>query len=180
MVYTEYNGKKLNKSAIEFFDKLAYHESTDNYRLVNKGSKYMGRYQVDTELMSDLKWYENGEFIKEAKGKWNLNSKKDFLESPGAQDDLIMKSMSERWKNLDKYLKNRVQKGILDYVCKEIFISSGVQFVTPGGKPLSAEKIKKVYQNKKNKELGDIRGKKFLVTISGLLVGCSAILKLKQ
>lgn len=164
-------GKKLNKNAIEFFDKLGQHESTNNYSLVNSYG-YMGRYQVGTDIMGDLDWYNSSEgYIGEAKKKWRIKNRKDFLKNPAAQDDLIMKSMFERWKHLDGYLKKYAKKGIMDFVCKEITVSPDAVYTNTSGIPKNRENILKVLENKKNKKLGDPRGKKFLITISGLLAG---------
>ncbi|WP_435308066.1 DUF5675 family protein [Sebaldella termitidis] len=171
MVYTEYKGKKLNKDAVDFFEKLGQHESTNNYRLLNSYG-YMGKYQVGRDIMKDLDWYSsNTGYTGDARKKWGIKSREDFLGNSAAQDDLIMKSMLKRWDYLDAYLKKRTNKGIMDYVCKEITISTSAVYTNTGGAPKGGKDLLKVLKNGKNKKLGNPKGKKFLITISGLLAG---------
>ena len=171
MVYTEYKGKKLNEDAVDFFEKLGCHESTNNYRLLNSYG-YMGKYQVGRDIMEDLNWYSsNTGYTGDARKKWGIKSREDFLGNSAAQDDLIMKSMLKRWDYLDAYLKKHTNKGIMDYVCKEITVSPSAVYTNTGGVPKGGKDLLKVLKNGKNKKLGNPKGKKFLITISGLLAG---------
>ncbi|MCP1223059.1 PAAR-like protein [Sebaldella sp. S0638] len=171
MVYTEYKGKKLNEDAIEFFDKLGQHESTNNYNLLNSYG-YMGKYQVGRDIMKDLNWYSSSMgYIGEAREKWGIQSRKNFLGNPAAQDDLIMKSMVKRWDYLDAYLKKHTKKGIMDYVCKEITVHPHAVYTDTRGNSKGGEALLRVLKNGKNKKLGNPKGKKFFITISGLLAG---------
>lgn len=161
MVYTEYKGKKLNKDAVDFFEKLGQHESTNNYRLLNSYG-YMGKYQVGRDIMKDLDWYSsNTGYTGDARKKWGIKSREDFLGNSAAQDDLIMKSMLKRWDYLDAYLKKRTNKGIMDYVCKEITVSPSAVYTNTGGVPKGGKDLLKVLKNGKNKKLGNPKGKSF-------------------
>lgn len=181
-----FNGKDIGDSAVAFFDKLAYLESSDNY--TKNGEKYIGRYQLGTDVLQDFGWikktgeksvsWAGAKFKGEAVSKWKIRSKQDFLNNPAAQDEAVMKAMLERWKVVGKYREK---------ICSKITVPSDARYLFFGNKylkrkkkngqyiylPIEGEKgeFRKKLLSKKTQgyKSEDLRGKSFILTSSGIV-----------
>lgn len=182
MVNRKFNGVDIGDSAVAFFDKLAKFESADNYAMDRKNfnDPYIGRYQLGTDVLEDIGWapkgskWSNIKFIGEAATKWKLTGRESFLNNPAAQDEVMMKSMVERWKVVGKYR---------DKICSKISVPSDAQYLFFGKSSLKRSKkgqtvylsvegeVKKRLSSKKSQgyKAEDLKGKSFILTSSGLL-----------
>lgn len=168
MVNKYYNGTYIGDSAVKFFDELAKLESNQNYKLDKKG-KYIGCYQLGTDIIIDMGWAEKGStweniiFKGEAVSKWNLKDKESFLNTPEAQDEIMMKSMVIRWKYLKRY-ENKIGNFIF------IPLNSKYKIFR---KDVNEEKVHNILNKKKKQgyEVGELRGEKIKLSSSGILAG---------
>lgn len=162
-----FNGKDIGDSAVRFFEELAKLESGGNYELEDQKS-YIGKYQIGTDILMDMGWlpkgskWSNARFIGEAVSKWKLTDKRSFLRNHSAQDEVIMRSLVLRWKTLKKYKEK---------ICKVISVPNDAIYINPGKHRVSEEKVKKILKKKRaqNYKAEDLRGKKFILTSSGML-----------
>lgn len=162
-----FEGKDIGDSAVKFFDKLAYFESSGNYQLEDK-KRYIGRYQLGTDVLADMGWvqkdatWETARFRGEAAKKWGLTNKRSFLNNPKAQDEAIMKSLKVRWMLLKKYSNK---------ICQKINVPADANYKTPKLLLASKESVRRILLSKKSQgfKSEDLKGKSFVLTSSGLL-----------
>ena len=167
MVNRKFNGADIGDSAVEFFEKLAILESGGKYNLADQSS-YIGKYQIGTDVLMDMGWlpkgstWANARFIGEGATKWKLTGKRSFLNTPAAQDEVIMRSVKMRWATMKKHK---------DKICKNIAVPKNAIYKGPG-KVTVSEKIVNETIMKKRKygyKAEDLRGKSFLLTSSGMM-----------
>ena len=167
MVNRKFNGVDIGDSAVEFFEKLAKLESGGKYNLADQ-KYYIGKYQIGTDVLMDMGWlpkgstWANARFIGEGATKWKLTGKRSFLNTPAAQDEVIMRSVKMRWATMKKHK---------DKICKNIAVPKNAIYKGPG-KVTVSEKIVKETIMKKRKygyKAEDLRGKSFLLTSSGMM-----------
>ena len=167
MVNRKFNGADIGDSAVEFFEKLAILESGGKYNLADQSS-YIGKYQIGTDVLMDMGWlpkgstWANARFIGEGATKWKLTGKQSFLNTPAAQDEVIMRSVKMRWATLKKHK---------DKICKNIAVPKNAVYKAPGKVTASETKVKTIIMKKRNQgyKAEDLRGKSFLLTSSGML-----------
>ena len=167
MVNRKFNGVDIGDSAVEFFEKLAKLESGGKYDLADQ-KYYIGKYQIGTDVLMDMGWlpkgstWANARFIGEGATKWKLTGKRSFLNTPAAQDEVIMRSVKMRWATMKKHK---------DKICKNIAVPKNAIYKGPG-KVTVSEKIVNETIMKKRKygyKAEDLRGKSFLLTSSGMM-----------
>ena len=167
MVNRKFNGVDIGDSAVEFFEKLAKLESGGKYNLADQ-KYYIGKYQIGTDVLMDMGWlpkgstWANARFIGEGATKWKLTGKRSFLNTPAAQDEVMMRSVKMRWATMKKHK---------DKICKNISVPKNAIYKGPG-KVTVSEKIVKETMMKKRKygyKAEDLRGKSFLLTSSGMM-----------
>ena len=167
MVNRKFNGVDIGDSAVEFFEKLAKLESGGKYDLADQ-KYYIGKYQIGTDVLMDMGWlpkgstWANARFIGEGATKWKLTGKQSFLNTPAAQDEVIMRSVKMRWATLKKHK---------DKICKNIAVPKNAVYKAPGKVTASETKVKTIIMKKRNQgyKAEDLRGKSFLLTSSGML-----------
>ena len=167
MVNRKFNGVDIGDSAVEFFEKLAKLESGGKYDLADQ-KYYIGKYQIGTDVLMDMGWlpkgstWANARFIGEGATKWKLTGKQSFLNTPAAQDEVIMRSVKMRWATLKKHK---------DKICKNIAVPKNAVYKAPGKVTASETKVKAIIMKKRNQgyKAEDLRGKSFLLTSSGML-----------
>ena len=167
MVNRKFNGVDIGDSAVEFFEKLAKLESGGKYDLADQ-KYYIGKYQIGTDVLMDMGWlpkgstWSNARFIGEGATKWKLTGKQSFLNTPAAQDEVIMRSVKMRWATLKKHK---------DKICKNIAVPKNAVYKAPGKVTASETKVKTIIMKKRNQgyKAEDLRGKSFLLTSSGML-----------
>ena len=167
MVNRKFNGADIGDSAVEFFEKLAKLESGGKYDLADQ-KYYIGKYQIGTDVLMDMGWlpkgstWANARFIGEGATKWKLTGKQSFLNTPAAQDEVIMRSVKMRWATLKKHK---------DKICKNIAVPKNAVYKAPGKVTASETKVKTIIMKKRNQgyKAEDLRGKSFLLTSSGML-----------
>ena len=167
MVNRKFNGVDIGDSAVEFFEKLAKLESGGKYNLADQ-KYYIGKYQIGTDVLMDMGWlpkgstWANARFIGEGATKWKLTGKQSFLNTPAAQDEVIMRSVKMRWATLKKHK---------DKICKNIAVPKNAVYKAPGKVTASETKVKTIIMKKRNQgyKAEDLRGKSFLLTSSGML-----------
>ena len=167
MVNRKFNGVDIGDSAIEFFEKLAKLESGGKYNLADQ-KYYIGKYQIGTDVLMDMGWlpkgstWANARFIGEGATKWKLTGKQSFLNTPAAQDEVIMRSVKMRWATLKKHK---------DKICKNIAVPRNAVYKAPGKVTASETRVKTIIMKKRNQgyKAEDLRGKSFLLTSSGML-----------
>ncbi|WP_370464336.1 PAAR-like protein [Leptotrichia sp. oral taxon 223] len=167
MVNRKFKGVDIGDSAVEFFEKLAKLESGGKYNLADQ-KYYIGKYQIGTDVLMDMGWlpkgstWANARFIGEGATKWKLTGKRSFLNTPAAQDEVMMRSVKMRWATMKKHK---------DKICKNISVPKNAIYKGPG-KVTVSEKIVKETMMKKRKygyKAEDLRGKSFLLTSSGMM-----------
>ncbi len=167
MVNRKFNGVDIGDSAVEFFEKLAKLESGGKYNLADQ-KYYIGKYQIGTDVLMDMGWlpkgstWANARFIGEGATKWKLTGKQSFLNTPAAQDEVIMRSVKMRWVTLKKHK---------DKICKNIAVPKNAVYKAPGKVTASEVRVKTIIMKKRNQgyKAEDLRGKSFLLTSSGML-----------
>ncbi|ACV39512.1 PAAR-like protein [Leptotrichia buccalis] len=167
MVNRKFNGVDIGDSAVEFFEKLAKLESGGKYNLADQ-KYYIGKYQIGTDILMDMGWlpkgstWANARFIGEGATKWKLTGKQSFLNTPAAQDEVIMRSVKMRWATLKKHK---------DKICKNIAVPKNAVYKAPGKVTASEARVKTIIMKKRNQryKAEDLRGKSFLLTSSGML-----------
>ena len=167
MVNRKFNGADIGDSAVEFFEKLAKLESGGKYDLADQ-KYYIGKYQIGTDVLMDMGWlpkgstWANARFIGEGATKWKLTGKQSFLNTPAAQDEVIMRSVKMRWATLKKHK---------DKICKNIAVPRNAVYKAPGKVTASEVRVKTIIMKKRNQgyKAEDLRGKSFLLTSSGML-----------
>ena len=167
MVNRKFNGQDIGDSAVSFFEKLAKLESGGKYDLADQ-KYYIGKYQIGTDVLMDMGWlpkgstWANARFIGEGATKWKLTGKQSFLNTPAAQDEVIMRSVKMRWATLKKHK---------DKICKNIAVPKNAVYKAPGKVTASETKVKTIIMKKRNQgyKAEDLRGKNFLLTSSGML-----------
>ena len=167
MVNRKFNGVDIGDSAVEFFEKLAKLESGGKYNLADQ-KYYIGKYQIGTDVLMDMGWlpkgstWANARFIGEGATKWKLTGKQSFLNTPAAQDEVIMRSVKMRWATLKKHK---------DKICKNIAVPRNAVYKAPGKVTTSEARVKTIIMKKRNQgyKAEDLRGKSFLLTSSGML-----------
>ena len=167
MVNRKFNGVDIGDSAVEFFEKLAKLESGGKYNLADQ-KYYIGKYQIGTDVLMDMGWlpkgstWANARFIGEGATKWKLTGKQSFLNTPAAQDEVIMRSVKMRWTTLKKHK---------DKICKNIAVPKNAVYKAPGKVTASEARVKTIIMKKRNQgyKAEDLRGKSFLLTSSGML-----------
>ena len=167
MVNRKFNGVDIGDSAVAFFEKLAKLESGGKYDLADQ-KYYIGKYQIGTDVLIDMGWlpkgstWANARFIGEGATKWKLTGKQSFLNTPAAQDEVIMRSVKMRWATLKKHK---------DKICKNIAVPKNAVYKAPGKVTASETKVKTIIMKKRNQgyKAEDLRGKSFLLTSSGML-----------
>jgi len=167
VVNRKFNGADIGDSAVEFFEKLAKLESGGKYDLADQ-KYYIGKYQIGTDVLMDMGWlpkgstWANARFIGEGATKWKLTGKQSFLNTPAAQDEVIMRSVKMRWATLKKHK---------DKICKNIAVPKNAVYKAPGKVTASETKVKTIIMKKRNQgyKAEDLRGKSFLLTSSGML-----------
>ena len=167
MVNRKFNGVDIGDSAVEFFEKLAKLESGGKYNLADQ-KYYIGKYQIGTDVLMDMGWlpkgstWANARFIGEGATKWKLTGKQSFLNTPAAQDEVIMRSVKMRWATLKKHK---------DKICKNIAVPRNAVYKAPGKVTASEARVKTIIMKKRNQgyKAEDLRGKSFLLTSSGML-----------
>ena len=167
MVNRKFNGVDIGDSAVEFFEKLAKLESGGKYDLADQ-KYYIGKYQIGTDVLMDMGWlpkgstWANARFIGEGATKWKLTGKQSFLNTPAAQDEVIMRSVKMRWATLKKHK---------DKICKNIAVPKNAVYKAPGKVTASETRVKTIIMKKRNQgyKAEDLRGKSFLLTSSGML-----------
>ena len=167
MVNRKFNGVDIGDSAVEFFEKLAKLESGGKYNLADQ-KYYIGKYQIGTDVLMDMGWlpkgstWANARFIGEGATKWKLTGKQSFLNTPAAQDEVIMRSVKMRWATLKKHK---------DKICKNIAVPKNAVYKAPGKVTASETRVKTIIMKKRNQgyKAEDLRGKSFLLTSSGML-----------
>ena len=167
MVNRKFNGVDIGDSAVEFFEKLAKLESGGKYNLADQ-KYYIGKYQIGTDVLMDMGWlpkgstWANARFIGEGATKWKLTGKQSFLNTPAAQDEVIMRSVKMRWATLKKHK---------DKICKNIAVPKNAVYKAPGKVTASEVRVKTIIMKKRNQgyKAEDLRGKSFLLTSSGML-----------
>jgi len=167
VVNRKFNGVDIGDSAVEFFEKLAKLESGGKYNLADQ-KYYIGKYQIGTDVLMDIGWlpkgstWANARFIGEGATKWKLTGKQSFLNTPAAQDEVIMRSVKMRWATLKKHK---------DKICKNIAVPKNAVYKAPGKVTASETRVKTIIMKKRNQgyKAEDLRGKSFLLTSSGML-----------
>jgi len=167
VVNRKFNGVDIGDSAVAFFEKLAKLESGGKYDLADQ-KYYIGKYQIGTDVLMDMGWlpkgstWANARFIGEGATKWKLTGKQSFLNTPAAQDEVIMRSVKMRWATLKKHK---------DKICKNIAVPKNAVYKAPGKVTASETKVKAIIMKKRNQgyKAEDLRGKSFLLTSSGML-----------
>jgi len=167
VVNRKFNGVDIGDSAVEFFEKLAKLESGGKYNLADQ-KYYIGKYQIGTDVLMDMGWlpkgstWANARFIGEGATKWKLTGKQSFLNTPAAQDEVIMRSVKMRWTTLKKHK---------DKICKNIAVPKNAVYKAPGKVTASEARVKTIIIKKRNQgyKAEDLRGKSFLLTSSGML-----------
>ena len=167
MVNRKFNGVDIGDSAVEFFEKFAKLESGGKYNLADQ-KYYIGKYQIGTDVLMDMGWlpkgstWANARFIGEGATKWKLTGKQSFLNTPAAQDEVIMRSVKMRWATLKKHK---------DKICKNIAVPKNAVYKAPGKVTASETRVKTIIMKKRNQgyKAEDLRGKSFLLTSSGML-----------
>jgi len=167
VVNRKFNGVDIGDSAVEFFEKLAKLESGGKYNLADQ-KYYIGKYQIGTDVLMDMGWlpkgstWANARFIGEGATKWKLTGKQSFLNTPAAQDEVIMRSVKMRWVTLKKHK---------DKICKNIAVPKNAVYKAPGKVTASEVRVKTIIMKKRNQgyKAEDLRGKSFLLTSSGML-----------
>ena len=167
MVNRKFNGVDIGDSAVAFFEKLAQLESGGEYNLADQ-KYYIGKYQIGTDVLMDMGWlpkgstWANARFIGEGAKKWKLTGKQSFLNTPAAQDEVIMRSVKMRWATLKKHK---------DKICKNIAVPKNAIYKAPGKVTASESRVKTIIMKKRNQgyKAEDLRGKSFLLTSSGML-----------
>ena len=167
MVNRKFNGVDIGDSAVAFFEKLAKLESGGKYDLADQ-KYYIGKYQIGTDVLMDMGWlpkgstWANARFIGEGATKWKLTGKQSFLNTPAAQDEVIMRSVKMRWATLKKHK---------DKICKNIAVPKNAVYKAPGKVTAFETKVKTIIMKKRNQgyKAEDLRGKSFLLTSSGML-----------
>ena len=167
MVNRKFNGVDIGDSAVAFFEKLAKLESGGKYDLADQ-KYYIGKYQIGTDVLMDMGWlpkgstWANARFIGEGATKWKLTGKQSFLNTPAAQDEVIMRSVKMRWATLKKHK---------DKICKNIAVPRNAVYKAPGKVTASEARVKTIIMKKRNQgyKAEDLRGKSFLLTSSGML-----------
>ena len=167
MVNRKFNGQDIGESAVSFFEKLAKLESGGKYDLEDQ-KLYIGRYQIGTDVLGDMGWvpkgskWSNVRFIGEAAKKWKLTDKRSFLKNPAAQDEVIMRSLKMRWLTLKKYKEK---------ICQKISVPQDAKYIAPGKIKASESKVRNILAKQRNQGYKgeDLRGKKFILTSSGML-----------
>jgi len=167
VVNRKFNGVDIGDSAVEFFEKLAKLESGGKYNLADQ-KYYIGKYQIGTDVLMDMGWlpkgstWANARFIGEGATKWKLTGKQSFLNTPAAQDEVIMRSVKMRWATLKKHK---------DKICKNIAVPRNAVYKAPGKVTASEARVKTIIMKKRNQgyKAEDLRGKSFLLTSSGML-----------
>jgi len=167
VVNRKFNGVDIGDSAVEFFEKLAKLESGGKYNLADQ-KYYIGKYQIGTDVLMDMGWlpkgstWANARFIGEGATKWKLTGKQSFLNTPAAQDEVIMRSVKMRWATLKKHK---------DKICKNIAVPKNAVYKAPGKVTASETRVKTIIMKKRNQgyKAEDLRGKSFLLTSSGML-----------
>jgi len=167
VVNRKFNGVDIGDSAVEFFEKLAKLESGGKYNLADQ-KYYIGKYQIGTDVLMDMGWlpkgstWANARFIGEGATKWKLTGKQSFLNTPAAQDEVIMRSVKMRWATLKKHK---------DKICKNIAVPRNAVYKAPGKVTASETRVKTIIMKKRNQgyKAEDLRGKSFLLTSSGML-----------
>jgi len=167
VVNRKFNGVDIGDSAVEFFEKLAKLESGGKYNLADQ-KYYIGKYQIGTDVLMDMGWlpkgstWANARFIGEGATKWKLTGKQSFLNTPAAQDEVIMRSVKMRWATLKKHK---------DKICKNIAVPKNAVYKAPGKVTASEARVKTIIMKKRNQgyKAEDLRGKSFLLTSSGML-----------
>ena len=167
MINRKFNGVDIGDSAVEFFEKLAKLESGGKYNLADQ-KYYIGKYQIGTDVLMDMGWlpkgstWANARFIGEGATKWKLTGKQSFLNTPAAQDEVIMRSVKMRWATLKKHK---------DKICKNIAVPKNAVYKAPGKVTASETRVKTIIMKKRNQgyKAEDLRGKSFLLTSSGML-----------
>ena len=188
MKYTLFNGQEIGKNAEEFFEKLGNSESSGNYKKSNNPYGFMGKYQLGEDIFEDLGWYKdstknkpskknpydwNGNFSGYIKSKWNVNTIKDFLKNPSAQDDSMMQSLPIRLRYIKSLIKTLSGRILDSYICQKITISKTPIITTTSGKPYEnqKEKLALVLKRFKERGMGNPLGKSYVITTSGVLAG---------
>ena len=167
MVNRKFNGVDIGDSAVAFFEKLAKLESGGKYDLADQ-KYYIGKYQIGTDVLMDMGWlpkgstWANARFIGEGATKWKLTGKQSFLNTPAAQDEVIMRSVKMRWATLKKHK---------DKICKNIAVPRNAVYKAPGKVTASEARVKTIIMKKRNQgyKAEDLRGRSFLLTSSGML-----------
>jgi len=167
VVNRKFNGVDIGDSAVAFFEKLAKLESGGKYDLADQ-KYYIGKYQIGTDVLMDMGWlpkgstWANARFIGEGATKWKLTGKQSFLNTPAAQDEVIMRSVKMRWATLKKHK---------DKICKNIAVPKNAVYKAPGKVTAFETKVKTIIMKKRNQgyKAEDLRGKSFLLTSSGML-----------
>lgn len=106
----DYEVWKKEKELENFLHALGHRESRNNYSVVNRIG-YLGRFQLGEAALSDIGLYSKDDTIKnDWKGKWtekalkyNINSKKGFLNNKKAQDFAIFNYIKRQWAYLKSY-----------------------------------------------------------------------------
>lgn len=171
MKYTKFKDEYIGTSAIEFFDKLAILESSDNYQM-DKGYYYIGRYQMGIDILKDLNWidknsknWNTAQFLETPKRKWGIRNKRDFLNCPQAQDEAVMLSIRARWQTIKK------MNGSYNSTIK---VPKESQYKRPNKHNVSYKEVQINLDKKKKsgyKVTGDYRGTNILLDPSGLVAG---------
>lgn len=172
MINRLFNGIDIGDSAVSFFDRLAYHESSGSYTDCSGKGIYIGRYQIGTDILYDIGWWSgkernwsNGKFIGLAASKYKLTDKNSFLKNSEAQDEAVMRSMIIRWKSL---------KDVIDKICSRIKVDKDCVFRNPAKIAIDDYAVCKVISSKKaqnsNIKCENPKGREILITSSGLIV----------
>ena len=172
MINRLFNGVDIGDSAVQFFDRLAYHESSGSYTDNSGSGIYVGRYQMGTDVLYDIGWWSNsksgwsnGKFIGKGAEKYKLTDKNSFLKNPSAQDEAVMLSMIVRWKSV---------KSLQDKICSRIKVDSDSTFRNPSKVAVSDAIVYKTIASKKavnsNMKCQNPKGREILITSSGLVV----------
>lgn len=186
MKYRQFNETDIGDSAVAFFDKLAYFESSNNYKLGLKPNKdgtpkkYIGRYQLGVDILIDIGWmkttnsknpsWENSTFINYPLQKWKIKNKIDFLNCEGAQDEAIMHSLKKRWATISKHKDKICNYHLIPSDAKYLFFKKDTFKTKKGNVPVKNNVLIKLQSKKKQGFIAeDMIGKKILFTSSGLL-----------
>ena len=152
----------------------------------------MGRYQLGEDIFIDLGWYKDstknevsrkdpydwiGNFSGHIKNKWNVNTIKDFLNNPSAQDDSMMHSLPVRLRYVKGLIKRLNGRTLDSYICQKITISKTPIITTTSGKPYEnqKEKLALVLKRFRERGMGNPLGKSYIITTSGILAGAHLV-----